>query len=56
MRTKHNEVAPAQHEIAPIFSNANQAIDQNLLTMEEMTMLASRFGLVCLLHEKPFEA
>lgn len=55
VRTKHNEVAPAQHEIAPIFSNANQAIDQNLLTMEEMTMLASRFGLVCLLHEKPFE-
>ena len=54
-RTKHNEVAPAQHEIAPIFANANQAIDQNLLTMEEMTMLASRFGLVCLLHEKPFE-
>lgn len=55
VRTKHNEVAPAQHEIAPIFSNANQAIDQNLLTMEKMTMLASRFGLVCLLHEKPFE-
>ena len=54
-RTKHNEVAPAQHELAPIFANANQAIDQNLLTMEEMTILASRFGLVCLLHEKPFE-
>lgn len=54
-RTKHNEVAPAQHELAPIFANANQAIDQNLLTMEEMTMLASRHGLVCLLHEKPFE-
>lgn len=55
VRTKHNEVAPAQHEIAPIFTNANQAIDQNLLTMEKMTMLASRFGLVCLLHEKPFD-
>lgn len=55
VRTKHNEVAPAQHEIAPIFTNANQAIDQSLLTMEKMTMLASRFGLVCLLHEKPFD-
>jgi glutamine synthetase len=54
-RTKHNEVAPAQHELAPIFANSNQAIDQNLLTMEEMTTLASRYGLVCLLHEKPFD-
>ena len=54
--TKHNEVAPAQHEIAPIFSNANQAIDQNLLTMEEMHHARQRaIGLVCLLHEKPFE-
>lgn len=55
VRTKHNEVAPAQHEIAPIYANANRAIDENLLTMEEMTILASKFGLVCLLHEKPFE-
>ena len=54
-RTKHNEVAPAQHELAPIFTNANRAIDENLLTMEKMKLLASRFGLVCLQHEKPFE-
>ncbi|MGI6105442.1 MAG: glutamine synthetase III [Raoultibacter sp.] len=53
-RTKHNEVAPAQHELAPIFTNANRAIDENLLTMEKMKLLASRFGLVCLQHEKPF--
>ncbi len=54
-KTKHNEVAPCQHELAPLFANANRAIDQNLLTMEEMKLLASRFGLVCLEHEKPFE-
>ena len=54
-KTKHNEVAPAQHELAPIFENANRAVDQNLLTMEKMKLLASHYGLVCLLHEKPFE-
>ena len=54
-RTKHNEVAPAQHELAPIFANANRAIDENLLTMEKMQLLASHYNLVCLLHEKPFE-
>ena len=54
-RTKHNEVAPAQHELAPIFSVANRAIDENLLTMEKMRLLASHYGLVCLHHEKPFE-
>ena len=54
-KTKHNEVAPAQHELAPIFENANRAIDHNLLTMEKMRLLASHHGLVCLLHEKPFE-
>lgn len=54
-KTKHNEVAPAQHELAPIFANANRAIDENLLTMEKMRLLASHYGLVCLLHEKPFE-
>ena len=54
-KTKHNEVAPAQHEMAPIFTEANRGIDENLLTMEKMRMLASRHGLVCLQHEKPFE-
>ena len=54
-RTKHNEVAPAQHELAPIFTNANRGIDENLLTMEKMRLLASHHGLACLLHEKPFE-
>lgn len=54
-KTKHNEVAPAQHELAPIFESANKAIDHNLLTMEKMKLLASRHGLVCLLHEKPFK-
>ena len=54
-KTKHNEVAPAQHELAPIFSNSNRAIDENLLTMEKMKLLASHHGLVCLQHEKPFE-
>ena len=54
-KTKHNEVAPAQHELAPIFTNTNRAIDENLLTMEKMRLDASHFGLVCLQHEKPFE-
>ena len=48
-------MAPAQHELAPIFTNANRAIDENLLTMEKMRLLASHHGLVCLQHEKPFE-
>ena len=54
-KTKHNEVAPAQHELAPIFADANRAIDENLLTMEKMKLIASHYGLVCLQHEKPFE-
>ncbi len=54
-KTKHNEVAPCQHELAPIFEKANVAIDHNLLTMELMKLLASHHGLVCLQHEKPFE-
>ena len=52
--TQHNEVAPAQHELAPIYSTANIAVDQNQLTMETMKRVATRHGLVCLLHEKPF--
>ena len=54
-KTKHNEVAPAQHELAPLYTNGNRAIDENLLTMEKMRLLASHYGLVCLQHEKPFE-
>lgn len=54
-KTKHNEVAPCQHELAPVFTNSNRAIDENLLTMEKMKLLASHHGLVCLQHEKPFE-
>ena len=54
-RTKHNEVAPAQHELAPVFTNCNRGIDENLLTMEKMRLLAGHHGLACLLHEKPFE-
>lgn len=54
-KTKHNEVAPCQHELAPLFANVNRAVDQNLLTMEEMKLLASRYNLVCLEHEKPFD-
>ena len=54
-KTKHNEVAPCQHELAPIFEKVNVAIDHNLLTMELMKLLASHHGLVCLQHEKPFE-
>ena len=53
-KTKHNEVAPAQHEMAPIYSDVNTACDQNQLTMEIMKKVADRHGLVCLLHEKPF--
>ena len=54
-KTKHNEVAPCQHELAPSFTISNVAIDHNLLTMELMRTIASRHGLVCLQHEKPFE-
>ena len=54
-KTKHNEVAPAQHELAPIFDTANVAVDHNQLTMEIMKKVADKHGLVCLLHEKPFE-
>ena len=54
-KTKHNEVAPCQHELAPIYDTTNVAIDHNLLTMEMMQKLAPKYGLVCLLHEKPFE-
>ena len=54
-KTKHNEVAPCQHELAPIFDTTNVAIDHNLLTMEMMKKIAPKYGLVCLQHEKPFE-
>ncbi len=54
-KTKHNEVAPAQHELAPIFDTAHVAVDHNQLTMEIMKKVADKHGLVCLLHEKPFE-
>ena len=53
-KTKHNEVAPSQHELAPIFTTTNIATDHNELTMEVMKKVAERHGLVCLLHEKPF--
>ena len=53
-KTKHNEVAPCQHELAPIFDTANIAVDHNLLTMEMMKKIAEKHGLACLLHEKPF--
>ncbi len=53
-KTKHNEVAPSQHELAPVYTSANLAIDQNLLMMETMKHVAERHGMVCLLHEKPF--
>ena len=53
-KTKHNEVAPAQHELAPIYTDANTACDHNQLTMEVMKKVAERHGMVCLLHEKPF--
>ena len=54
-KTKHNEVAPSQHELAPVFETANIAVDHNQLTMEVMKKVADRFGYACLLHEKPFE-
>ena len=54
-KTKHNEVAPCQHELAPVYGEVNEAIDQNLVMMEKMKLIASRHDLVCLLHEKPFE-
>ena len=54
-KTKHNEVAPAQHELAPVFDTTNVSVDHNQLTMEVMKKVADKHGLVCLLHEKPFE-
>ena len=54
-KTKHNEVAPCQHELAPVYSELNASVDNNLLMMEKMKLIASRHDLVCLLHEKPFE-
>ena len=54
-KTKHNEVAPAQHEMAPVFTTSNISVDSNMLTMELMKKVAQKHGLVCLLHEKPFE-
>ena len=54
-KTKHNEVAPAQHELAPVFDTTNVAVDHNQLTMEVMKKVADKHGLVCLLHEKPFD-
>ena len=54
-KTEHNEVAPAQHELAPVFADTNLATDHNQLTMETMKKVAKRHGLTCLLHEKPFE-
>ncbi len=54
-KTKHNEVAPAQHELAPVFTTSNVAVDDNQLTMELMRKIAQKHHLVCLLHEKPFE-
>ena len=54
-KTKHNEVAPAQHDLAPVFDTTNVAVDHNQLTMEVMKKVADKHGLVCLLHEKPFE-
>ena len=53
-KTKHNEAAPAQHELAPLFNTANVSTDQNQLIMEEMKRVAEKHGLICLLHEKPF--
>ena len=54
-KTKHNEAAPAQHELAPVYATANLAVDHNLLTMEYMKKIAEKHGLICLLHEKPYE-
>ena len=54
-KTEHNEVAPAQHELAPIYTTTNIATDHNQLTMEIMKKVADKHNMVCLLHEKPFE-
>ena len=54
-KTKHNEVAPSQHELAPIFEQGSLAVDDNLLVMEKMKLLATKYGLACLQHEKPFD-
>ena len=54
-KTKHNEVAPCQHELAPVYAEVNEAVDNNLVMMEKMKLIASRHDLVCLLHEKPFD-
>ena len=54
-KTEHNEVAPAQHELAPIFTTSNIASDHNQLTMEIMKKVAHKHGMACLLHEKPFD-
>ena len=54
-KTQHNEAAPAQHELAPIYANANIAVDHNQLIMETLKKVAERHNLMCLLHEKPFE-
>ena len=54
VKTRHNEVAPSQYEIAPVFENANLATDHQMMTMEAMRRAAQRYGLACLLHEKPF--
>src|ERR1700759_1907700 len=54
VKTRHNEVAPSQYEIAPIFENANVATDHQMMVMETLKRIAPKFGLACLLHEKPF--
>src|SRR5256712_7199746 len=54
VKTRHNEVAPSQYEVAPVFENANVAADHQMMTMEVMTRVAPKYGLACLLHEKPF--
>ncbi len=54
-KTKHNEVAPCQHELAPVYTELNEGVDNNMLVMEKMKLIASQFDLTCLLHEKPFE-
>src|SRR3989441_9818344 len=54
IKTRHNEVAPAQYEIAPVFENSNLSVDHQQLTMRTLSNVARRYGLVCLLHEKPF--
>jgi glutamine synthetase len=54
VKTRHNEVAPSQYELAPIFENANVATDHQMMTMEVLRRMAPKYGLACLLHEKPF--